>query len=360
MWATGLNDQGQLGDGSTIQRDSFVQVVSGGVKALAAGSYHRMVLTQDGSVWTTGSNIFGQLGDGATKFFDRLSFGPVLASGLTAAVKWQYDVWLHKHETPIMRSPPRNRNQSFDTNIPEHECFKLVSSGVQAIAAGNLHSLILHQDGSVWAAGSNDEGQLGDGTTIKRLTFVQVIASDVKVMAAGIDRSMVLKQDGSVWVTGRNVRYIVWLSKARTKIKNFIKVVSSGVQNVACGGINVILKQTGSVWETTSDEYSFVSMMSEGAKTVAAGNSHSVVLKQDGSVWVKGSNDHGQFGDGSRNWRPSFVQVLSDVRAISAGAYHSMVLKKDGSVWATGWNKYGQLGDGSTTDRPIFLKINST
>ena len=65
VWATGSNIHGQLGDGSTTDRNSFVKVKSSGATAVAAGFAHTMVLTQDGGVWTTGWNLYGQCGDGS-------------------------------------------------------------------------------------------------------------------------------------------------------------------------------------------------------------------------------------------------------------------------------------------------------
>ena len=64
VWTTGFNDYGQLGDKSNVARSSFVEVITGGVKAVAAGYSHSMALKQDGSVWATGYNKYGQLGDG--------------------------------------------------------------------------------------------------------------------------------------------------------------------------------------------------------------------------------------------------------------------------------------------------------
>ena len=53
----------------------------------------------------------------------------------------------------------------------------VVRAGATEIDAGNDHSMVLKQDGSVWATGSNEYGQLGDGTTTIRLTFVKVVSS---------------------------------------------------------------------------------------------------------------------------------------------------------------------------------------
>src|SRR5208282_3736128 len=85
-----------------------------------AGAYHSLFLKSDGSLWAMGNNEYGQLGDGTTN----------------------------------------EDNHNFSTNQPE----EIVASGVTAIAAGWDHSLFLKSDGSLWAMGRDDYGQLGDGT----------------------------------------------------------------------------------------------------------------------------------------------------------------------------------------------------
>ena len=123
---------------------------------------------------------------------------------------------------------------------------------MHAVAAGDKHSMVLKQDGSVWTAGENIHGQLGDGSTIRRRIFVKVVSAGVTAVAAGDSYSMVLKQDGSVWATGSN---------------------SNG--------------KLGIRWVLMSS-HSFVEVISDRAKAVAAGSSFSMVLKEDGSVWAAG------------------------------------------------------------------------
>ena len=65
VWATGSNVHGQLGDGSTTDRTSFVQAKNIRAKVVAAGFGHSMILTEDGNVWATGWNLYGQFGDGS-------------------------------------------------------------------------------------------------------------------------------------------------------------------------------------------------------------------------------------------------------------------------------------------------------
>ena len=276
MWSTGRNFRGQLGDGSKIKKDNFVCIRGiAGAKAVAAGGYHSMVLTSAGYVWATGWNNHGQLGDGwtsyVTKFFLAISSG----SGEKAV----------------------------------------------AISAGELHSMVLKQDGSVWAAGRNNHGQLGDGSRTDRKTFVKVISSGVVDVTAGGYHSMVLKEDGSVWATGWN--------------------------------------EYGQLGDgTTLLRINYVEVVLDEAKAIAAGSRHSLVLKQDGSVWATGNNEYSQLGNYSRCKVDSFCRVISNgVHVIAAGAFHSMVVKEDKSIWATGWNKHGQLGKRLTEYETEFVKI---
>ena len=339
VWAAGRNNQGQLGDGTTTERHSFVKVIPGGVTAVAAGGHHTMVLKQDGSVWATGFNGYGQLGDGSKT--DRHSFVKVVPSGVKA-------VAAAGGSTPAM-----------GTHYGEH-------------------SMLLKKDGSVWATGDNKYGRLGDGTTTQRLSFVKVVPRGVTAIAAGgtwEGYSMVLQQDGSVWATGRNNGGQLGDGTTTDRL-SFVKVAPSGVTAIGAGDYHsMVLKKDGSVWTTgrnnagqigdgtTTERHSFVKVVSSGVTAIAAGGSHSMVLKQDGSVWATGANYWGQIGDGTdtpwaRYGRKNFVKVVpSGVTAVAAGNDYSMVLKKDGSVWGTGANTYGRLGIGTgAREKKSFVK----
>lgn len=77
--------------------------------------------------------------------------------------------------------------------------------GVVAVAAGSGHSLALKSDGTVWAWGANDFGELGDGTRTDRSTPVQIIGlKGLKALAAGPVHSLGLSADGTVWAWGQN------------------------------------------------------------------------------------------------------------------------------------------------------------
>ena len=166
VWSWGYNGDGQLGDGTNINRNTPVQVdntnLNSDVIAIACGYAHSLALKLDGTVWSWGLNDYGQLGDG----------------------------------TNINRNTPV---QVDNTNL---------ASNIVAITGGGLHGLALKTDGTVWAWGLNSNGQLGDGTNINRNTPVQVdntnLASNIVAIVGGGYHSLVLRTDETVWSWGDN------------------------------------------------------------------------------------------------------------------------------------------------------------
>jgi hypothetical protein len=184
---------------------------------------------------------------------------------------------------------------------------------MQRLAAGDYHGLAIKTDGGLWAWGSNNAGQLGDGTTSDRWTPVQVLAGVAAVSARWL-HTLALKTNGNLWAWGYN-RY----------------------------------GQLGD--GTTTDRSTPVQILTGVAAVAATSSYHTLAIKTDGSLWAWGLNDHGQLGDGTSSNRSTPVQVLTGVTAVSGGADHSLALKTDGSLWAWGGNDRGQLGDGTTTER---------
>ncbi len=81
---------------------------------------------------------------------------------------------------------------------------------VAQVSAGGNHTMILKKNGELWAVGSNQYGQLGDGTTNQRLTPVAVKTAagrpmtNVTYVSAGNEHSMIVKKGGTLWAVGRN------------------------------------------------------------------------------------------------------------------------------------------------------------
>ncbi len=328
VWATGYNGNGQLGDGTTTQKTTPVQVSGlSGITAIAAGLSHSLFLKNDGTVWGTGRNNNGQLGDGTTTHRTT----PVQVSGL---------------------------------------------SGITAIAAGQNHSLFLKNDGTVWATGYNGNGQLGDGTVTQRTTPVQVSGlSGITAIAGGFAHSLFLKSNGTVWATGFNAYGQLGDGTAADKTTPVQVSGVSGITAIAVGvSHSLFLKNDGTVWVTGYNGYGqlgdgtlankttpFQVSGLSGITAIAAGAvaDHSLFLKTDGTVWATGRNSEGELGDGTVTQRTTPVQVsgLSGITAMAAGQYHSLFVKNDGTVRATGYNTDGELGDGTTTNKSTAVQV---
>jgi len=175
----GSNSNGQLGDGTTTNRSTPVDVagLTSGVTAITAGEYHTCALMTTGQVKCWGWNGSGELGDGTN--ISRST--PVDVSGMGSGVSavdagWWYTCALTTNGTVNCwgsnSAGGLGDGTTTDRSTPVAVAGAL--SGVTAIAVGLWHTCGLTTGGGVKCWGSNSNGELGDGTTTDRTTPVAV------------------------------------------------------------------------------------------------------------------------------------------------------------------------------------------
>ncbi len=220
LWVWGTGIEGQFGNGTMPADPSLVPVQAGpdtDWQFLAVGSHHTLGLKNNGTLWSWGNNGVGQLGIDSTV-----------------------------------------SNFSIPQQIGTDSNWKTVSTK-------GGYSLALKSDGSLWAWGANEHGELGDGTTIQRRSPVRIGNSfDWKIITtATYDKSFAIKNDGSLWAWGKN----------------------------EYGGLGdgTTIQRTSPI--QIGNDYDW--------KSIDCGALQCVAIKQDNSVWSWGGNHSGQLGNGT-------------------------------------------------------------
>ncbi len=321
----GDNEDGALGDGTHTDSSTPVQVsgLTSGVKVVATGDFHTCALTTSGGVKCWGYNEYGSLGNGTTTD----STTPVQVSGLT--------------------------------------------SGVQAIAAGGIQTCALTTGGSVKCWGYNEDGELGNGSFTDTSTPVQVsgLTSGVQAITMGEVHTCALSTGGAVqcWGFGEDGE----LGNGSTATSNTpvqVTGLTSGVQGIAAGGGQTCAVTTGGsvqCWgfnedgelgndsTTSSSTPVQVSGLTSGIQSVSVGAFHACGVSTGGGTKCWGANFVGQLGNGSTTTSTTPVQVnglTAGIQSVAAGFAHTCALTTSGAVQCWGANDIGQLGTGTHTN----------
>ena len=355
---------------------------------MAVGSYNTLALKQNGTLWAWGLNDYGQLGQGNLDFTAHAAprkvghaHDWVAVSGGYAdafALKKDGTLWAWGNNSDfggnlgLGRSRITPPGPGFVTSVDRWTPTRVGDANDwAAIFAGYEHSLATRKDGALWGWGPNWYGALGVGTTDWGWTPLKVgSGTDWATAAGGGDFSLALKKSGTLWAFGSNTYGNLGLgdttdrhSPTQVGGARDWAAVSAGV------GYSMALKNDGTLWAWGNNDFgelglgdtierrvpTQVGSSNEWAAAYCLGH-HSVALKRDGSLWVWGENSYGQLGVGDTTDRSSPTQVgrASDWAAIAPGgadSYHTLALKRDGTLWAWGFNRFGQLGLGDTTDR---------
>jgi alpha-tubulin suppressor-like RCC1 family protein len=281
LWSWGLNDYGQLGDGTggktrdgSLQR-AIPKKVLDNVAYVSAGSRSAMAIKKDGSLWA-----------------------------------WGVPYWVtFNNDTPNFIPTPVK-----------------IMDNVAAVSAGDDYSMILKKDGSLWGLGWDSYGRMGDGKyddndeRILSMPFLFYHDKPIKIMdnvasvSAKGTNTMAVKKDGSLWVWGNNYE------------------LQLGYDDRGPEGTTEYF--TKSRYRNTPYK------VMDGVVAASAGMEFSVALKADGSLLTWGSNRLGQLGyeyvtDGDYfNCNPTIA--LTDVKLPNAPVSDVVAKSTASTVYVNG------------------------
>ncbi|NIL63779.1 RCC1 domain-containing protein [Salinispora arenicola] len=213
--AWGQNNDGELGDGTTTNRSTPVDVdlpAGTEVTAIAAVGDHSLALTSAGTVLAWGQNVRGQLGDGTTTSNSTPVDVDLPAGTEVTAIAGGDDhslavtsagtvlAWGQNDDVELGDGTTTDRDTPVNVDLPP-------GTEVTDVAAHGDHSLAVTSAGTVLAWGNNSSGQLGDGTTTSNSTPVDVdlpAGTEVTAIAGGDSHSLAVTSAGTVLAWGNN------------------------------------------------------------------------------------------------------------------------------------------------------------
>jgi alpha-tubulin suppressor-like RCC1 family protein len=383
VWATGNNQNGQLGLGDKIDRYQFEQVIDeniGEISEIICGYDHTFLIKSDRTILGSGCNCCGELATGSVS--SSTTFNPISVNNSSKIQTPLKNVICGNCCTYILDNAGKiwaAGNHTFEDGASKGSSTLFIekdidcSGNVIKIAGGYNFLYALCDDGTLWSIGDNSVGQLGLGnTTYGTVNFTQVKNTtdtvdlkDVKDLFCAGNSAYIIRSDGSLWSVGKNDFGQLGLRNTTNKyIFNRItdwdninepeddkEDILYSPHVVRTKDYTYILKEDNTLWESDHTNvyfgsYNFKQRMTDVKKV--AGNAEGefcMVLKNDGTLWAKGKNEYGQLGLGNTTTASSFTQVTTNTNGgvidVACGDRETMIIKTDYSVWVCGQKCFG-------------------
>jgi alpha-tubulin suppressor-like RCC1 family protein len=319
----GYNGNGQLGDGTTINKQIPTQIgTATNWKSVSNNFSNSFAIKTTGTMWGWGDNSQGQLGIGNV-------VNKLIPTQIGTATNWD------------------------------------------SVSAGFEYTLAIKTNGTLWAWGNNSSGRLGDGTVINKLSPIQIGTANNWVKVVAGTSSFGIKSDGTLWSWGGlngvdfNGSFVpvqvgtdTWIDISST----YLHAVGLKTNGTICawGRNNSGALGRGNNANNASNYIATQIGTDTNWKAIAAGTDHSMAVKTNGTLWSWGENDFGQYGNNTliNSFVPLQIGTLTNWRSIVLGLSFSIGFKTTNDrIWTWGRDNQDALGNGSSGDSLIPFAI---
>ena len=279
---------------------------------------------------------------------------------------WEYTgpqqlwVWGYNEYGNLGQNQGPGYNISSPTQIPGTTW----SSNFHSYGFANGKAVILTKtDGTLWAWGKNERGQLGQnqaGNPTSRSSPVQIPGTTWSFTSRGDKLMSAIKTDGTLWIWGDSTKGALGQNEGPGNDRSSPVQIPGTTWSKCYIGINggFAFKTDGTLWGWGNGNNGIFGQndtVSRSSPVQIAGNwSHartsnyrSSGVKTDGTLWTWGANTNGELGLNSRGTSYSSpVQVGSgtDWSKVFMGSEKMGAIKTDGTLWTWGNNYGGTLG----------------
>ncbi|WP_010253250.1 InlB B-repeat-containing protein [Treponema primitia] len=322
LYSSGGNGNGELGNGTTGMRWHFGPVggdiSGGGVKGVASGGDHSFAILNNGNIAGWGAGELGKLGNNTATGFFCTPIRPTYTSALskiTAVSAGRIQTAILTDNGEYWATGSRCFGALGNGNGEEQLTFKKIGDSIRSVSAGESYVMAVKNDGTLYTAGFGEHGRTGTtADTTEKLTLNTEAGGDNAMVFSGkLNHTMLLKNDGRLFAVGNNALGQLGVGNTQDQqsfkpVINSTGEVLSNVAFVALGEAHsMILENDGTLWAAGNNndwrlgikgdavQDKAVKVMDKVAH-VAAGYNHTLVVTEDGKLWASGSNAHGQFG----------------------------------------------------------------
>ena len=326
VWCWGKGSFGRLGNNSVVDSNVPVQVqkitdgtpLTGAVQ-LANAQEETCALLSDGNTWCWGWNDEGEIGDG-TIIEKHQAKQSLISDVRQIAGSWNWMYAVKNDSTVWTYKGP---------SAPYEEVGLSMLKPALMVDDANLHICGVKINGTVWCSSwsTNNHGELGDGTTNVSGSPVQAIGlTNIVGLTTDVYSNCALKTDGTVWCWGDGTSGQLgnggtadqYTAVQVPGLTNVVMVSAGGSTDYYCA-----LKKDGTLWCWGGNSYGRLGTGDNVPRTtptqvltnvktiIATGTYHVCAQKQDDTIWCWGAGTNGELGNGASNDSLTPVQVLN-------------------------------------------------